>query len=201
MKKLNLLQVKNQLSLLNLTTFKVQDLSVIFQVSQRAAQAFLVYNTKKGAFIRLKAGLYAQKDHLPSEFTLANLLYYPSYISLDSALSYYQLIPETIYSIISVTSKSTREFKINHLTYNYHRIKKSAFTGFVPTTIFNQIAYIAVKEKAVADFLYFIYLKKRSYNDRLKINNLDLKKLKNYLKLFSQPQLISFSNNLLKQKL
>mgnify|MGYP001575016279 FL=1 len=145
--------------------------------------------------------MYGLADNLPSEFAIANRLYTPSYISLASALSYHNLIPEVVYAITSVTPKPTREFKINNLLYTYRRIKQPAYTGYVPRTIFGETVYIATPEKAVADFLYYIYLGKNSYNDRLKLKHLDLIQLKKYLKLFSQPRLISLSQELLGRRL
>jgi predicted transcriptional regulator of viral defense system len=201
MKKLNLHQVKSRLSSLGLKIFAARDVRSIFGASQRAAQAFLSYNVNKGAFIRLKAGLYALADNLPSEFAIANRLYTPSYISLALALSYYNLIPEVVYTITSVTPKPTREFKVNNLLYNYRRIKQPAYTGYIPKNIFGETVYIAEPEKAVADWLYYIYLGKNSYNDRLKLKDLDLVQLKKYLKLFSQPRLISLSQELLGRQL
>lgn len=184
MKKLNLHKVEEQLVSSGLKLFTASDLMVAFGVEKRAAQAFVSYNVKKGAFLRLKAGLFALKNNLPSEFVIANRLYFPSYISLDSALSYYNLIPETVYAITSVTPKSTREFEVNGRAFDYRRIKKQAFTGYVPKSIRGETVYVATPEKAVADFLYFVSLGKRKGNDRLKLNKIDSSQLKQYQDLF-----------------
>lgn len=186
MKKLNLHQVQEQLASSGLKLFTVSDLMVMFGVEKRAAGAFISYNVKKGAFLRLKAGLFALKNDLPSEYAIANRLYFPSYISLDTALSYYSLIPETVYTITSVTPKSTREFEVNSLLFDYRRIKKEAFCGYIPQKIHGETVYIATPEKAVADFLYFISLGKRKYNDRLKLDKIDSSQLKSYQDLFKK---------------
>lgn len=201
MKKLNLLQVKRRLSSLGLKIFTTGDVKTMFGANARATQAFMSYNVNKGAFIRLKGGVYAPADDLPSEFAIANRLYSPSYISLESALAYYQLIPETIYAVTSVTPKPTREFKVNNLLFDYRRIKQPAYTGYIPKTIGDEVVYLATAEKAVADFLYYVYLGKKTYNDRLKSSGLDLAQLKNYLKLFSQSKLIDLASELLNQRL
>ena len=201
MKKLNLLQVKKQLNSGNLKIFTTVDLKLMFGASQRATEAFLSYNTRNGAFIRLKKGLYALADQPPSDFYLANRLYFPSYVSLNTALSYYHLIPETVYAVTSVTPKSTREFNFLGRSFIYRRIKKQAYSGYIPKNISGETIYIAAPEKAAADFLYFIYLGKGTYNDRLKKEKLDFIKLKKYLQLFSQPKLASFAGKLLNHKL
>jgi len=170
-----------------------------FEVSKRAAQAFLSYNIDKGAFVRLKPGLFALTSNLPGDFAIANRLYYPSYISLNSALSYYNLIPESVYAVTSVTPKPTREFEVIDRLFDYRRIKRQAFAGYVPKVIDGETVYIATKEKAVADFFYFVFLGKRGYNNRLKLGNLDVSKLKEALALFSQKKLITFVNQFLKK--
>lgn len=184
MKKLNLHKFGEQVVSSGLKLFTASDLMVMFGVEKRAAQAFVSYNVKKGAFVRLKAGLFALKNNLPSEYAIANRLYFPSYISLDTALSYYSLIPETVYTITSVTPKPTREFAVNNRTFDYRRIKRQVFTGYIPREIHGEIVYIATPEKAVADFLYFVSLGRRKYNDRLKLDKIDSTQLRKYQDLF-----------------
>lgn len=64
---------------------------------------------KNGSLIRLKKGLYVVSTELSqqklSRELVANHLLSPSYVSLESALSYYGLIPEKVYSVRSVTTK------------------------------------------------------------------------------------------------
>jgi predicted transcriptional regulator of viral defense system len=50
--------------------------------------------TKRGKLIRLKQGLYLFPDHDLDEFVLSALLYQPSYVSLESALNNFGLIPD-----------------------------------------------------------------------------------------------------------
>ena len=67
-----------------------------------------------GILAPIKKGLYIAgpvlKINKPEPFLIANHLLGPSYISLDSALSYYGLIPERVYEISSVTPKAARKF-------------------------------------------------------------------------------------------
>ena len=184
MKKLNLHQAGEKLGSSGLKLFTVSDLMVMFGVEKRAAGAFISYNVKKGAFLRLKAGLFGLKNNLPSDYAIANRLYFPSYISLDTALSYYSLIPETVYTITSVTPKPTREFEVNGRAFDYRRIKKQAFAGYIPKEIYGETVYIATPEKAVADFLYFVSLGRRKYNDRLKLDKIDSSQLRKHQDLF-----------------
>jgi predicted transcriptional regulator of viral defense system len=68
-----------------------------------SAKFLLIRYTKSGLLRRLRRGLYAVEGELPSQYALANRLYRPSYISMETALSYHHLIPETVYSMTAVT--------------------------------------------------------------------------------------------------
>lgn len=172
---------------------------MVFGAGERAAEAFLSYNVKKGAIVRLKAGLFALSKNMPSEYVIANRLYFPSYISLDTALSYYNLIPETVYAITSITTKPTREFERGERLFTYKRIKKEAYTGYVLESIHGDKVYIATPEKAVADFMYFVYLGKREYNNRFELGKIDFKRLEEYLLLFSKKGLVAFTRKKIKE--
>ena len=56
--------------------------------------------------------------------------------------------------------------------------------------------FIAEPEKAVADYLYLVALGQRSPNDRMTVDNLDRKKIKNYAKLYNRPKLSALVNAL-----
>ncbi|KKP46281.1 MAG: hypothetical protein UR39_C0012G0003 [Candidatus Woesebacteria bacterium GW2011_GWA1_33_30] len=199
MLKLNLYELNKYYSFQNTPIFSARELVVIFDSNKRAVNGFLSYNVSKGRIIRLKAGLFTLANIAVNDFTIANKLYFPSYISLDTALSYYNLIPETVYSITSVTSKSTKEFETMNKRFAYFKIKKDAFLGYGPVMLEGEIVYIAHSEKAVADMLYLNFLKKREYNDRMDWSKINLNKLKSYLKLFSKKGLINYSMSKFKE--
>ncbi len=183
-----------------LKIFSPRDVSLFFDVNPRAVRGFLSYNTKKGLVIKLKQGFYALKKSLPSDFLIANKVYEPSYISLSAALSFYGLIPETIYSITSVTPKPTRDFEIMGRTFSYNKIKKQAFTGYEPCEVSGETILIATPEKAVIDFLYFVCLGKRSNNSRLKISKVSKQGLWDMAKLFENLQFSKFLKKVLQGK-
>lgn len=192
MAKLNLHQVEEVLSQKEIKIFSPRNLSTIFGTSLRGARGFLSYNTKKGALVRLKRGFYALKRNLPSDFLIANTIYQPSYISLDTALSYYNIIPETVYSITSVTSKPTREFIILNKSFPYTKIKKEAFGGYLTKKIGRETVFIAEPEKALADLLYLVSLGKRLINERINTKHLELRKVEEYAKLFGKKSFLKY---------
>src|SRR5689334_8528842 len=68
----------------------------------------------QGKLMHIRKGLYLLTDVLgysekPHPFELAHYIYAPSYISLESALSYHKLIPEAVYTTTSVCIKRSKE--------------------------------------------------------------------------------------------
>src|SRR3989344_5083863 len=87
--------------------FSSLDVRRLFGVSKIAAD-FLLYRYHKKKYItRIKRGLYTFPDVSVSELFIACKLCEPSYISLETALSYWGVIPETVYEITSITPKTT----------------------------------------------------------------------------------------------
>ena len=72
---------------------------------------------KSGILTALKRGFYipGPKSKIlgPELFLIANHLWGPSYISMESALSYWGYIPEKVYEISSITLKATKVFNPN----------------------------------------------------------------------------------------
>ena len=116
------------------------------------------YEEKKNSLIKLKRGLYeTDKDVAP--FTIANILLSPSYISFESALSYYGMIPERVYSIKSATFKKNKKkkYKNSFGLFLYQDINPNAFPYDIEETIIDGTkVMIASKEKALLDLLSVI---------------------------------------------
>jgi predicted transcriptional regulator of viral defense system len=114
---------------------------------------------KSGDLIRLKKGLYivAPKIHNQqvSKGLIANHLYGPSYISLESALSFYGLIPERVYSSRSMTLKRSKIFSTPLGIFEYVTASPAYFEIGIRQEIINdQYAYlIGTPEKAICDMI------------------------------------------------
>ncbi len=88
-------------------------------------------------------------------FFVAQRIYSPSYISLHSALKYYNLIPETVITITSISTKKTQTLSSDLWMFKYSAIQPFLFVWYslLPTNYW-QIA-MATPEKAITDFLYY----------------------------------------------
>jgi hypothetical protein len=112
---------------------------------------------KQGIIIRVKKGLYVFGDkyrkHPYSKELLANLVYGPSYVSLDYALAYYGLIPERVEALTSVTPNRPRRFSTPVGLFIYRRVPSRAYeVGMVRVEgEHGQAFLIASPEKALAD--------------------------------------------------
>ena len=188
-KKLNPIFVQQKLQEQNLTLFSPLEFQGLFNVSDFATSKFLHHYTKKKFFIKLRNGLYCLSSNTPSSFVIANKLYQPSYISLEAALSFYGILPETIYEITSVSTRTTRRFKALEKEFSYTKFKSTLFTGYVFYENDQEKFLIAEPEKALLDYFYLIALGKKELNNRLNISKLSKTKLKQWQKLFNNPKI------------
>jgi len=113
----------------------------------------------KGVIVRVKKGLYifgeAQRRRPFCRELLANLIYGPSYISLEYALHYHGLTPERVEAVTSVTCGRSRSFSTPVGVFTYRRISLEAFrTGMDRVELEDGRSFlIAIPEKALADHL------------------------------------------------
>lgn len=176
------LQVEKDLRRKEIKLFSLEDFCSFFKVPSETAKKFLSRQVKRGILLRLKRGIYALGGDHPSDFLIANKIYQPSYISLETTLSFYQIIPESIYSITSVTTKPTREFTVLGKTFLYKSLKKDAFFGYRVAIVQGEEVFIASPEKALADYFYFLSREGRKINQRLELSKVSLVKVRGYLK-------------------
>jgi len=138
-------------------------------------------------------------------FEIANRIYKPSYVSLEMALSYYQLIPESVYGITSVSTRRTYRFNTAVGEFRYRTLKPDLFFGYALIRPERRIVKVAEPEKAVLDFIYFNpNLRSPSDFDSLRIDEdaffqrIDLKKLEAYTQKYSQRTFSQRMENLIK---
>lgn len=113
---------------------------------------------KSGTLIRLKKGMYVvspkESGKLISVELVANHLYGPSYVSMESALRYYGLIPERVYSIQSMTTKHSREFSNSLGKFKYTQCDRAYFSVGIRQEIMDNTSFlIATPEKALCDLI------------------------------------------------
>jgi predicted transcriptional regulator of viral defense system len=113
---------------------------------------------RTGKIIRLRNGVYTLGDRdrqaeLPP-FLISNILYAPSYVSLESALEFYGLIPERSVQVTAISSRKTMRFKNHYGLYLYQSIKPQGFFGFETIREEGMPVLVATPEKALLDKIY-----------------------------------------------
>lgn len=154
---------------------------------------------EKGYLKMIRRGHYIFSDMEINEsvlFLLANNIYTPSYISMEMALSYYNLIPETVYALTSVTSRKTNNFKTDFGEFYFRHLKPQLMFGYRLVSYHGHRFKIAELEKAILDYFYFnTSLNTEDDFAGLRFNGEELKeqmdndKLKRYLAAFNNKRL------------
>lgn len=141
------------------TPFRMQDLSSVF-----ADYVNLATKAKRlehdGKIIRLKKGLYVVNPKVSrvelSPFLLANHIYGPSYVSMQTSLRYYGLIPEAVYSVQSMTTGVARDYENMVGTFNYIHVPTLYYNiGVTIKESSGATFMIATPEKALCDLMVF----------------------------------------------
>lgn len=108
----------------------------------------------KGYIKKIVKGYYIFTDRQINENVLceiANKIYSPSYVSLETALAHYNLIPEGVYGVTCAATRRTSSFKTYLGSFTYRAIKPGLFFGYDITDKFK----IALPGKAILDYFYF----------------------------------------------
>ena len=114
--------------------------------------------TDDGFLIRLKKGVFAVSPDITgaalNKYVISNNLYGPSYISFQSALYYYGLIPEAVFSTTAVTFKRSKLYNTQFGTFKYYHVPSAYYSiGFTAVSEGGASFTIALKEKALCDLI------------------------------------------------
>lgn len=115
----------------------------------------LSYWHAQGLVQKIRRGYYMFKNtkfDTLGLFRVSNRIYDNSYVSLESALSFYGLIPEGVFTITAVSTKNTAYFDTPLTAFSYRHIKPELFFGY---TLLSDGIKIASIEKVLLDYLYF----------------------------------------------
>lgn len=161
--------------------FTVQDLRKLFP-----KDIYLKTHLKRfkntGIIIPVTKGVYTLKSNPVDIEKVATQIYYPSYISFESALSKYGIINQGLYKLTLATTRHSKKISLMGIECEYCQLKKELFFGF---NLLNGI-YIADPEKALLDELYLISLKKRKSDySQWYLDSLNMAKLRKYMEKYN----------------
>ena len=178
------------------TVFSLKDIK---KIDPKFARARLNEWQKKEYIKKIIKNFYVFTDIMFNEqtlFEIANRIYCQSYISLETALSYYNLIPESVYNTTSVSTKRTYTFDTEIGQFIYRKMKPSIFFGYKLLEYGDKKIKIASIEKTILDFLYLnsainsvAAMESIRFNKEEFLSNTDKNKFDDYLLLFNNKQL------------
>lgn len=160
--------------------------------------------TNSGRLFQLRRGLYAlappYQKVKPHPFLIANRLQHASYVSLQSALAFYGLIPDTVHTILSVTTNRPERwetplgiFEFRHIKPEFLRCYRMINLGYTSATQIGQQALVAAPEKALLDLIYLQpggdspeYLRELRLQN---LERLDLNNLSRQAEIYNTPKL------------
>ena len=135
---------------------------------------------------------------------IANRLYTPSYISLKSALRWYNFIPEGVFQQFSICTRKTKTFETPIGVFQYRNLKPFLFFGYFPLNPEKGGFLIAEPEKAILDTFYlFPQLKDELDLESLRLNYAEIKavcdieKLKKYAQVFDNQRVTKITKLLI----
>jgi len=178
-----------ELNNINKLIISVDDIVKALSISKESAKVTANRYVKNGSLFRIKKDFYIttnKYENLNEKelFKIANAIQVPSYISLASALAYYNISTQQLRGIIeSVTTKKTNLVKAKEFSFNFILIKKNLYTGF----ILEDDIFIALPEKALADIVYLSSLGRYSCDfDAVDFNKLNKNKVTEYIRVTNQ---------------
>ena len=126
---------------------------------------------QKGLLVKLRQGFYAFPEYTKQPnfgFFVSNFIYKPSYISLHTALGFYNIIPEAVTQYTAVSALKTAAFENSFGSFSYMKMKPDLIFGYDILPLNDRSIHIAQPEKAILDLLYLYPF----YNTECEIENL-----------------------------
>ncbi len=163
--------------------------------NKRQAKKLITKLVQNGWLIRIKRGLYTISDFSGrgflslSPYLIANLLAQDSYVSFESALSFYGMSDQLMNKVVSVSKNRHKIVQLSSIEYDFINTKEQFFFGWEKVKIDSKMVQIASAEKALIDIVHF---QKSKYSIDLVIeklqkyqNDLDMEKLYKYVNRMS----------------
>jgi predicted transcriptional regulator of viral defense system len=171
------------------TCFTIGEVAQSLGIQTASARVLCSRYVRQGVLVRLKNGFYTTAwkwENLSRNdfFKIANILQVPSYISLMSALAYYEVTTQAQNNYQeSICLKRSIVYNVREAVFNYVKVQARYYGDFVKT----DGIFIATKEKAFMDAAYLYSFGKYKFDvDSLDMKKLDIEKLRSIIKIYPQ---------------
>lgn len=153
----------------------------------------------RGLIRQIKRGYYTLMSESLTNFEYSNILYGPSYVSLDSALNYHGVLIQVPLCVTAITLKRARSVIFENVTYDYFHISPKYFWGYENING----ALVADPEKSLIDKIYLESFKKDpkvDFFDELVLDNISKDKLLGYAQRIKKKSFINLLRMILDAK-
>jgi len=161
--------------------FSIKDLEKIFPLDAHIKTHIKRFKDS-GLILPITKGVYTFSSHPIDLERIATQIYYPSYISFESALSKYGIMNQGLNKLTLATTRHSKKMALMGIECEYCKLKQALYFGF---SLMGGI-YIAEPEKAILDTLYLVSLSKRSIDySEWYLEEVNKKKIQQYAKKYN----------------
>lgn len=190
--------ILEKLKLIGKDYYTLKEIAFLYKGSFGSLKIALNRLKKSNKIKKIQRNIYILPEKLSNIEKIANQIYSPSYLSFESALSFWGILSQIPYNLTFATSKKTKKLNLENQTVEYRKINKKLFGGYRNI----DGLYMAEPEKALLDTIYLASLGKLKINfenfDLAKINKINFlswvkkspQKTKNFIKKSKTLQLL-----------
>ncbi len=161
--------------------FTATDLEKILGLPRASLYVTLTRLVQAGVLARLRKNVYKLAIAPAESEKAASELYFPSYLSFESALAKYGILSQIPYTLTFATTRASKKIALADTQIEYRHLKRDLFFGYV---LENGI-YIAAPEKALLDELYLVSRGKATLTiEELDLREINVARLEEYAEKF-----------------
>ncbi len=140
--------------------FTITDVHNAIDGSDFSRHALIKRALADGEILSIRRGLYClapKYNRVPvNPYALSQRIYGPSYVSLESALSFHGWIPEAVYTCTCVSFHRSRRFDTPIGAFSYERVPQNILFSQVERVVEpgSVVYFMATPAKAMADMVY-----------------------------------------------
>ena len=161
--------------------YTISDLEKVTTLPRTSLYVAIKRWVAAGILQKVAQGIYLPMGKMVPLENIAAQLYFPSYLSFESALAQYGILNLIPYSITFATTRKTRKYTLNGREIEFRQIAPPLYFGFE----MKNGAFVALPEKAFLDEIYFVVRGRTSLDpDEIDLKKMSSKVLRDYSKRF-----------------
>ena len=170
---------------INKSFYTLNDFVKLTGQDKKSVRVALSRLTKTGVINRLRRNMYVPAGAKVDWELVAEQIAPDSYVSFESALSFYNVINQVPYELTMARLGKSRRVRLAGKDISFRRIKKELYGGFV----INDKIKIATPEKALLDLIYLSVRGQTNFNfSELDLSVIDKREIKKLLTIFPYPK-------------